>query len=663
VARSSTAAELAAAATAPDPPGIVIRDPLVNNTDPTQATSGPGGGEPSVAINPANPAQIAITSFRGCWAFCGSGNNAPLFYSQDGGLTWTQYFSIPAPPGQTGASGCPCDQTIDFGRNGVLFGTFLLDNGAPDNVVTGSTADPTSVGAWHWNGSPAQLTNFARLNSADQPQLLVNRDPTTASQDNAFVAYDDFSGSPDARVSVAQPAANPPVMIRDVKAGTESPLATNPGLRLAKDPRNGTMYALYQQSTGAAQPKSVTYLLNRSQDAGVTWTLNGSSNGLVVATAPSEQSPGYKFGSVNALLGGVDHAAVDPTTGDVYVVFGRDSAGIGGNQIYIVRLTDNGAGGLTVGSPSLVSSAAANAALPSIAILSDGTIGVLYDTFDGVNTSGFPLFSAHLARSSNKGVSFSDVVLQQFASPATNNGDARQRVLGDYQQLKAQDGVFYGVYSGNRNGFGSSISTIDPAFFKTVPDSTPPSCTLTSVIAGPPTQIKVTVQDSDGGLKSVQVITLDNATANWDDASHTNIPLDGFAPVTAGDTTAHVVTATKTVQGVSSHLGLEVIDLAGNVTDCDPVVLSASTSRGQPVSTTLNNLSSSEGRVTVQNGTPGVDAITLEINGRHFSVAGLKDGESRTIDISSALQAGKSNTATVTGLGQPGGTAALVFGN
>jgi hypothetical protein len=303
------------------------------------------------------------------------------------------------------------------------------------------------------------------------------------------------------------------------------------------------MYALYEQSTGSGQPKVVTYRLNRSVDAGITWTLNGSSDGLVVATSPSEQSPGYKFGSVNALLGGVDHAAVDPTTGDVYVVFGRDSPGIGGNQIYVVRLTDNGSGGLTVNSACLVSSAAANAALPSIAILSDGTIGVLYDTFDGLNASGFPLFSAHLARSSNQGASFSEVVLQQSASPAKDNGDARQRVLGDYQQLKAQDGVFFGVYSGNRNGFGSTLSTIDPIFFKT--DATPPSCTLTSVIAGPPTQIKVTVQDGDGGLKSVQVTTLDNATANWDDASRTNIPSGGFAPVAAGDATAHVVTATK----------------------------------------------------------------------------------------------------------------------
>src|SRR5919198_6024052 len=145
-----------------------------------------------------------------------------------------------------------------------------------------------------------------------------------------------------------------------------SPLATNPGLRLANDPRNGTMYALYEQSTGSTQPKSVTYKLNRSTDGGATWTLNGNANGLVVDTVNSDQAPGFKFGTVNALLGGVDHAAVDPSNSDVYVVYGQDVSG--GNRIMIRRLTDNGAGGLTVGAAHNVSTST-DAALPSVAVL------------------------------------------------------------------------------------------------------------------------------------------------------------------------------------------------------------------------------------------------------------------------------------------------------
>ncbi len=439
----------------------IITDVMMSNTDSTLANSWSGGSEPSIAINPANPRQIAITSFRASW-----GADAPLFYSTDGGKTWTEENTIPAPPGLTGVTGCPCDQTIDYGRDGRLYGSFLLYDGTNTNVVTGSTTDPTSAAAWGWNGSPAQLTNNARLNSADQPWLVVGRDPTTATQDNVYAGYDDFSGSPDARVAVSYGVV-PVNITQDSKAGTESPLVTNPGLRLTTDPRNGYVYAIYEQSSGTSQPKSVTYILNRSTDGGKTWTLNGNADGLTIDTVNSDQGS-YKFGTVNALLGGVDHVAVDPTNGDVYVVYGEDTAGIGaGNQLIVRRLQDNGSGDLTVGAASTLTSAS-SAALPSIAVASDGRVAVLYDTYGGWNTTTwYPNFSAHLALSTDHGTTFTDQVLQTFDSPATDNGDAGQRVLGDYQQLKASGADFYGVFSGNRSGFGSSTSTIDPIYFTT----------------------------------------------------------------------------------------------------------------------------------------------------------------------------------------------------
>jgi hypothetical protein len=449
----------------------------VFTTDPSLSSSSAGGSEPSIAVNPSNPDQIAITRFTFLW-----NSNADLLHSTDGGATWTNRATIPAPPGVPGTSGCPCDQTIDYGRDGRLYGTFLASGGGGTRVVTGSTTDPTLASAWSWNGNPAQLTSGTRT-GADQPWLLVNRDPTTAAQDNAYVAYDDFGAGPDARVAVSY-GANPVNITTDQKAGTESPLATNPGLRMASDPRNGTMYVLYEQSTGATQPKSVTYRLNRSTDGGATWTLNGNADGLVVDTVNSDQAPGFKFGTVNALLGGVDHPAVDPSNGDVYVVYGQDVAG--GNQIRIRRLQDNGVGGLSVGPASNVSTST-NAALPSVAVLTDGTIGVLYDTFDGTSGTGFPLFSAHLARSSNHGSSFNDVVLQSFASPATDNGNARQRVFGDYQQMKAVGATFFGVFSGNANGFGSATSQVDPIFFKVTQEAPPCTTTLSGDVLGPVT--------------------------------------------------------------------------------------------------------------------------------------------------------------------------------
>jgi hypothetical protein len=507
--------------------------------DPSLSSSSSGGTEPSIAVNPANPNQIAITRFSAAtW-----NGDEDVLYSTDAGITWTDETTIPAPPGVAGTAGGPYDQTIDFGRNGTLYGTFLTCT--PDgkggcsatSVVTGSTTDPTQASSWSWNGNPAQLTSGSRT-SVDQPWLLVNRDPTTSSQDNAYVAYDDFGGSPDARVAVSY-GATPVNITVDNKAGTESPLSTNPGLRLAADPGNGTMYALYEQSSGSSQPKSVTYKLNRSTDGGATWTLNGSGDGLTVASVNSDQAPGFKFGGVNALLGGVDHAAVDPSNGDVYVVYGQDVSG--GNQIKTRRLQDNGSGGLSVGSAHNVSTST-DAALPSVAVLTDGTIGVLYISHDGTS-SGLPTFSAHLARSTDHGSSFSDVVLQSFSSPVADDGTARQRIFGDYDQLKAVGNTFYGVYSGNRNGFGSTTSAIDPIFFS-VPQGTQTTVTSSanpSVFTQPVSFTATLTPVPDGGTVTFEVdgSTLGSPVAvSTVDGTATSI---STASLTVG---SHAVTAT-----------------------------------------------------------------------------------------------------------------------
>jgi len=172
----------------------------------------------------------------------------------------------------------------------------------------------------------------------------------------------------------------------------------------------------------------------------------------------------FKFGTVNALFGGVDHAAVDPSNGDVYYVYGNRD-GSGNNRISIIRLTDNGMGGLTIGPANFVTGAV-QAALPSVAVTSNGIVGVLYTQYDGMSSGSIPMFSAHIAISDNQGVTFTDSVLENFLSSATNNNACKQRVLGDYQQVKASGTTFYGVFTGNGVPFGRPFANHDPIFFK-----------------------------------------------------------------------------------------------------------------------------------------------------------------------------------------------------
>jgi hypothetical protein len=347
--------------------------------------------------------------------------------------------------------------------------TFLLGNNNGFNVYSGTTSNPNDGSQWNWllSGGVAQRTNQFGVNNADQPWLLVNGDPVSPVQDDVYVDYDDFSGAPDMRVAVAY-GTDPPDFTTDNLDGFSTGYI-NPGHRMAVDHRSGAVYSLFQQCVLACgtNVKTINFLLNRSLDGGMTWGLNGSSTGVVVATGQSTQ-PTPKFGTVNALLGGIDHVAVDPRTGDVYVVYGNIDSNTGNQRLSIVRLTDDGKGGLKIG-PSFYVTGQVDAALPSVAVARDakGSVGVLYDTYDGMDQSGFPIFSAHLAMSFDRGMTFQDVTLETFLSPAKDNGNQRQRVLGDYQQLKSVGSGFYGVFTGNGVPFGRPFSNTDPIFFKT----------------------------------------------------------------------------------------------------------------------------------------------------------------------------------------------------
>ncbi|MFJ9482909.1 Ig-like domain-containing protein [Streptomyces mirabilis] len=473
------------------------------------ASSPNGRGEPSIAINPANPDQIVITRFHNMkWGSGSSSANADLLYSKNGGVNWDNETSIP-PPGLTDQANGPADQTVDYGRDGTLYGAFLTCPSNPctqSRVVVGSTGDPTNPAAWTWNGTPTAPVSGTST-TADQPWLLVNRDPSNANQDDVYVSYEDAAASPAAQVAVSSPAKPFNFTAPDSPGTVVTNDATSGGVRLATDPRNGWVYTLFQTGAGTGDPQNITFRINRWKGDGTGWTLGGNPQGIAVATADTHQGRTYKFGGVNALLGGIDHAAVDPSDGDVYVAYGADVSG--NNQIRIRRLTDDGAGGLAVGAEHNVSTST-NAALPSVAVLADGTVGVLYTTSDGPNTAGFPIFSAHLARSTDHGVTFTDTVLQSFSSPETSDSDDAQRVLGDFQQMKAVGNVFYGSFSGNAGGPNPATTPpgVDAMFFKTAPQDSQTSLASSanpSVYGQPVSFTAMVTPVPDGGTVSFKV--------------------------------------------------------------------------------------------------------------------------------------------------------------
>ena len=466
--------------------GLTVVNLPSNSTVPNFVnTDTIGGTEPSIAVNPANTNQIVIGAGFGGW-----GGNAPLWETSNGGQTWTKRNVIPVPT-NSGITNCPCDQTFDYGRSNRLFGTFLAPN-PNGNIWGGGTTDPTQAASWVWplNGSGnAVQANSAGLNNSDQPWILVTRNPGNAAQDDVYIAYDDFTTNPvTMRVAVAR-GTFAPSFVQDQQSGTTGgPI--NPGHRLAVDPRNGTVYSVFGRSPAAGddQSRQIEYRLNRSTDGGNTWTLNGNAAGIIVATADSDQ-PRPKFGTVNALLGGVHHAAVDPTNGDLYYAYGNRDAATNNNRLSVARLvTDTNTGNISVSTTSFLTGQV-QAALPSVAVTQNGIVGVLFTTFDGMSPgpNSFPTFTAHFSVSTDKGVTWQDTSLSTFLASANDDGlgnASRQRLLGDYQMVKAVGNTFFGAFTGNRSSFGASTSVMDPSFFKVTVTAAP---ALTTSFTSPAT--------------------------------------------------------------------------------------------------------------------------------------------------------------------------------
>jgi hypothetical protein len=88
--RCFVAAGLLLAAAGAASAATTLVDIATETTDPSNLAD----TEPSIAVNPVDPAQIAVVAFSGNWA---PGVMAPVWKSNDGGVTWRKVFQIPQP--------------------------------------------------------------------------------------------------------------------------------------------------------------------------------------------------------------------------------------------------------------------------------------------------------------------------------------------------------------------------------------------------------------------------------------------------------------------------------------------------------------------------------------------------------------------------------------
>jgi hypothetical protein len=202
-------------------------------------------------------------------------------------------------------------------------------------------------------------------------------------------------------------------------------------------------------------------------------------------------------------------------------------------------------------------------------------------------------------------------------------------------------------------------TTISPSLckydaFKVQIDTTPPVCRAISTNTGPPKSVTVLVQDSGAGLESVIYSGTNLAADPSDPTKFATSP----SPLVVGQTAAFYLIFTKAVQTLGSTFHVDVTDVAGNTTSCDPAFGMGQTLRTATVRaghrTVLRGLHRDQSKLLLRSASSGVRKAVIAINGRPFAIVALGRGHRISLDLAGALRASSRNAVTVSALGTAG---------
>jgi hypothetical protein len=396
--------------------------------------------EPNLAVDPENPQRMVASAFTRDPL---NGPRAPVFVSDDGGLTWSLRSIVPGGPGTR-------DISIGFGsRGGALYAGILNFATADLNILR--TADPFSL---------TPMTVLDVRADEDQPWVTATTVAAGAAgqQDRVFIGHNNFNAAPHtASVESSRNART---------AGAPAGFATTsieqrptsgqdgPPVRTAVHP-DGTVYAAFQrwvnvlQATPALSDVNVNIVVVRDD----AWA--SGAKPFFALLDPADATPGIsvaanrfvRFTTSTGPLGqeriGADLAlAVDPTNSStVWIAWCDRVGGAAGTDwtMHIRRSTDRGQ---TWSGNDLRT--ATNTKNPALAVNSSGTLGVLFQQLTG---------SGNAAR----WVTQLELTNDAWATPAANMvlhtalaTDPPRRglpYLGDYIRLLAVSDDFYGVFS------------------------------------------------------------------------------------------------------------------------------------------------------------------------------------------------------------------------
>lgn len=365
------------------------------------------------------------------------------------------------------------DNFVGFGRS-LDGGASFTDLGAVPNSSIGSGGEPVlardaTSGAIYLATIPFALldelpvfkstdggaTFSAPVNAApglagdvqDKPWIAVDNSPG-AGQGNLYVAWRHFSGvnAEGIRVSKSIDGGATFVPTSTLVAGVGS--GTVQGPQIVVQPDHSVVVFWLDQSADFFTPNIIKTA--RSTDQGTTFT-----SPLPVATLVVTETNGDLKLNGGFRTNSFPRAAVNPVTGDLYVVFNDNPAGVDQADVYFTQSTDDGA---TWSAPVRINDDATtnDQYFPAIAVSPDGARLAIawYDRRLDADNRLIDRFGA-VASISGSTVTFSpNFRITTHSFPVVIGVDPAASdplYMGDYDMLAADNAGFYTAWGDNRD--------------------------------------------------------------------------------------------------------------------------------------------------------------------------------------------------------------------
>jgi hypothetical protein len=383
--------------------------------------------EPSIAVNPVDPRQM----FAGAFDFNNNGAS-PFFVSTDAGATWSIFGSI-----------AHHDKSIAWKADGS---GVLVAVDFNDDLDTYSATVPGS-------GFGAPINHYTGSNDNDQPWIR------TGPSNHVYVGFNDdgASAGKESSVNVSTDGGSTYRTVTIDRVGGAN--GDSPATRIAV---NGSrVYAIFNrygsvvESDANGERFNSEIVVVRSDNGGADdfKALGTSGNGVTIATPISiftdDENTHLTLGQER--IGSDIAIAVDPNNANHVVVVYGDAPGPSDANLVQLAVRESTDAGATWSQEKYRTPSSVRSALPGLAILPNGAIGLLYASYDPVTN----VLSQHLLTTTDDFATTNDITLaRQSNSLPTANGD--DPYIGDFFDLTSRGNTFYGIFSASNADDGTN---------------------------------------------------------------------------------------------------------------------------------------------------------------------------------------------------------------